>query len=172
MPPITCWLFCARKIWIDEALGGAARCRRVALRQRGVAAFVIVGVDPQANRTFGPPPSLLRSPRSPKSLRPVCASDPPGGPFAPTIPFRLRPPSRHRPDFQMASRQLPCFQSTRSRVGAGRVMQNFPPVRQRDRLVKLAAEQHRHPLHMAAALLNDLSRVIALAHAGNYRRIW
>jgi hypothetical protein len=62
--------------------------------------------------------------------------------------------------------------NSRSRVGAGRVMQNFPPVRQRDRLVKLAAEQHRHPLHMAAALLNDLSRVIALAHAGNYRRIW
>jgi Transposase len=33
----------ARKIWIDDALGGATRCRRVALRQRRVAAFVIVG---------------------------------------------------------------------------------------------------------------------------------
>src|SRR3979490_711854 len=43
MPPITRGLFCARKIWIDDALGGAARCRRVALRQRRVAAFVIVG---------------------------------------------------------------------------------------------------------------------------------
>src|SRR6266851_967558 len=44
----------ARKIWIDDALGGgAARCRRVALRQRRVAAFVIVGpaaVHVQANR--------------------------------------------------------------------------------------------------------------------------
>src|SRR6266851_10372577 len=43
----------ARKIWIDDALGGAARCRRVALRQRRVAAFVIVGppvVHMQANR--------------------------------------------------------------------------------------------------------------------------
>src|SRR5260370_21087093 len=36
----------ARKIWIDVALGGAARCRRVALSQRRVAAFVVVG--PQA----------------------------------------------------------------------------------------------------------------------------
>src|SRR5258707_14809572 len=43
----------ARKIWIDDALGGAARCRRVALRQRPVAAFVIVvpaAVHEQANR--------------------------------------------------------------------------------------------------------------------------
>ena len=32
-----------RKIRIDDALGGATRCRRVALRQRRVAAFVIVG---------------------------------------------------------------------------------------------------------------------------------
>jgi hypothetical protein len=43
----------ARKIWIDDALGGAAQCRRVALRQRRVAAFVIVGppaVHVQTNR--------------------------------------------------------------------------------------------------------------------------
>src|SRR5882757_7960957 len=44
MPPITrAGLFHASKIWIDDALGGAARCRRVALRQRRVAAFVPVG---------------------------------------------------------------------------------------------------------------------------------
>ena len=52
MSPITRGLFRTRKIWIDEALGGAARCRRVALRQRRVAAFVIVGppaVHMQAN---------------------------------------------------------------------------------------------------------------------------
>jgi hypothetical protein len=43
----------ARKIWIDVALGGAARCRRVALSQRRIAALVIVGpeaVHVQANR--------------------------------------------------------------------------------------------------------------------------
>jgi hypothetical protein len=43
----------ARKIWIDDALCRAARCRRVALRQRRVAAFVIGGppaVHMQANR--------------------------------------------------------------------------------------------------------------------------
>src|SRR5438552_4550017 len=43
----------ARKIWIDDTLGGATRCRRVALRQRRVAAFVIAGpaaVHVQANR--------------------------------------------------------------------------------------------------------------------------
>ena len=34
----------ARKIWIDDALGGAARCRRVALRQRRVAALVLEAV--------------------------------------------------------------------------------------------------------------------------------
>jgi hypothetical protein len=57
MPPITrAGLFHARKIWIDVALGGAARRRRVALRQRCVAAFVIVGppaVHMQANRISG-----------------------------------------------------------------------------------------------------------------------
>ena len=35
-------LFRAREIWIDDALCRAARCRRVALRQRRVAAIVIV----------------------------------------------------------------------------------------------------------------------------------
>jgi hypothetical protein len=43
----------APKIGIDDALGSAARCRRVALRQRRVAAFVIVGppaVHVQAHR--------------------------------------------------------------------------------------------------------------------------
>ena len=53
MAPITCGLCRAREVWIDDALGGAARCRRVALRQRRVAAFVIVGsaaVHVQANR--------------------------------------------------------------------------------------------------------------------------
>src|SRR5260370_35492395 len=53
VPPITRGLFRARKIWIDDALGGAARCRRVALRQRRVAALVIVapsGVHMQAHR--------------------------------------------------------------------------------------------------------------------------
>jgi hypothetical protein len=55
MPPITrAGLFHASKIWIDDAHGGAARCRRVALRQRRVAAIVIVGPPPlvnmQANR--------------------------------------------------------------------------------------------------------------------------
>ncbi len=43
-PPITRGLFRARKIWIDDALGGAARCRRVALRQRRVAALVLEAV--------------------------------------------------------------------------------------------------------------------------------
>jgi hypothetical protein len=53
MPTITRGLFRAREIWIDDALCRAARCRRVALRQRRVAAFVIVGpsgVHMQANR--------------------------------------------------------------------------------------------------------------------------
>ena len=56
----------ARKIWIDDALGGATRCRRVALRQRRVAAFVIVGppaVHMQANwisRIVGLGPSRCR----------------------------------------------------------------------------------------------------------------
>ncbi len=44
MPPITrAGLFHASKIWSDDALCCAARCRRVALRQRRVAAFVPVG---------------------------------------------------------------------------------------------------------------------------------
>ena len=53
MPPIIGGALCAGKIWIDDALGGAARCRRVALRQRRVAAFVIAGPPAphmQANR--------------------------------------------------------------------------------------------------------------------------
>jgi hypothetical protein len=52
MPPITRGLFRAREIWIDDALCRAARCRRVALRQRRVAAFVVVGLAEhvQANR--------------------------------------------------------------------------------------------------------------------------
>lgn len=53
MPPIARGLFRARKKWIDDALGSAARCRRAALRQRGVAALVIVAppvVHMQANR--------------------------------------------------------------------------------------------------------------------------
>jgi len=33
------------KIWIDDALGGAARCRLGALRQRGIAALDIAAVD-------------------------------------------------------------------------------------------------------------------------------
>jgi hypothetical protein len=43
----------AREIWIDDALCRAPGCRRVTLRQRRVAAFVIVGptaVYVQANR--------------------------------------------------------------------------------------------------------------------------
>jgi hypothetical protein len=43
MPPITRGLLRAPEIWIDDALCRAARCRRVALRQRRVAAFVIGG---------------------------------------------------------------------------------------------------------------------------------
>jgi len=53
MPPITRGLCRARKIWIDDALCRAAWRRRVALRQRRVAAFVIVyppAVHVQANR--------------------------------------------------------------------------------------------------------------------------
>jgi hypothetical protein len=53
MPPIISGRLRARKIWIDNALRGATRCRRVALRQGRVAAFVIVGppaVHMQANR--------------------------------------------------------------------------------------------------------------------------
>ena len=44
MPPIMSvpGLFRAREIWIDDALCRAARCRRIALRQRRVAALVIV----------------------------------------------------------------------------------------------------------------------------------
>ena len=42
MPPIICGQFRARKIRIDDAPSRAARCRRVALGQRRVAAFVIV----------------------------------------------------------------------------------------------------------------------------------
>jgi hypothetical protein len=52
MPPIISGPSRGCKIWIDDALGGAARCRRVALRQRRVAAFVIIGpaIYMQANR--------------------------------------------------------------------------------------------------------------------------
>jgi hypothetical protein len=53
MPPIISGHLRAGKIWIDDALGGAARCRRVALRQGRVAAFVIAAppaVHMQANR--------------------------------------------------------------------------------------------------------------------------
>src|SRR5260370_8775973 len=52
MPPRTRGLFHAREIWIDDALCRAARRRRVALRQRRVAAFVIGGraVHVQATR--------------------------------------------------------------------------------------------------------------------------
>ena len=53
MPPIIGGHLRAGKIWIDDALGGAARCRRVALRRRRVAAFVIAAtsaVHMQANR--------------------------------------------------------------------------------------------------------------------------
>ena len=42
-----------RKVWIDHALGGAARCRQSALRQRGIAAFDVVPLWPvslQADR--------------------------------------------------------------------------------------------------------------------------
>ena len=46
IPPVTPGLFDARK-WIAEALGGAARCRRITLRQRRVAALVIA-LGPQA----------------------------------------------------------------------------------------------------------------------------
>src|SRR5882672_5546461 len=51
MPPITHGVLRAREIWIDDTLCRASRCRCVALRQRRVAAFVIVGpVHVQANR--------------------------------------------------------------------------------------------------------------------------
>jgi hypothetical protein len=53
MPPIIGGALRAGKIWIDDALGAAARRRRVALRQRRVAAFVIggpPGPHMQANR--------------------------------------------------------------------------------------------------------------------------
>jgi len=51
MPPILCsrWHPRAHKIWIDNALGAAARCRRVALRQGGIAAFVIVTPSPRVH---------------------------------------------------------------------------------------------------------------------------
>ena len=45
MPPI--WFpghLRARKIWIDDALGGAARCRLITLRQRGIGAFDVVPI--------------------------------------------------------------------------------------------------------------------------------
>jgi hypothetical protein len=53
MPAMTRGLSRAREIGIDLAFGAAARRRRVALRQRRIAAFVIVGfpaVHVQANR--------------------------------------------------------------------------------------------------------------------------
>src|SRR5882724_4949956 len=43
----------AGKIWIDDALGGTARCSLSALRQRGIAAFDVAAlyvVDLQADR--------------------------------------------------------------------------------------------------------------------------
>src|SRR5450755_4714212 len=90
MPPIMSFpgLFRAREIWIDDALCRAARCRRVALRQRRVAAIVIVEPPPvrtcadkpgKPDRTSGPPPALLRPSRSPKSPRPEYASETPSG---------------------------------------------------------------------------------------------
>jgi hypothetical protein len=53
MPPISSRHLRARKIWIDNALRRAARCRCVTLGQRRVAAFVVVGPTAphvQANR--------------------------------------------------------------------------------------------------------------------------
>jgi hypothetical protein len=46
MAPITCshgYLY-ALKIWIDDALGRAARCRQGALRHRGIAAFDVAPI--------------------------------------------------------------------------------------------------------------------------------
>jgi hypothetical protein len=56
MSPIRCSYRCARKIWIGDALGGAAGCRLGALRQRGIAACdgaatYVVGL--QADRIVG-----------------------------------------------------------------------------------------------------------------------
>jgi hypothetical protein len=55
MPPVmwSRWRLSARKIWIGNTLGGAARCCRVALRQRGIAASdvaPIYAVGLQADR--------------------------------------------------------------------------------------------------------------------------
>ena len=55
MPPImwSRWHLRARKIWIADALGGNARCRLDALRQRGIAAFDVApayAVGLQADR--------------------------------------------------------------------------------------------------------------------------
>jgi hypothetical protein len=55
MPPIMSFprQLRARKIWIDDALGSAARCRLITLRQRGIGAFDVappIAVDLQAGR--------------------------------------------------------------------------------------------------------------------------
>jgi hypothetical protein len=57
MPPITRGHVRAREIWIDNALCREARCRRVALRQRRVVAFVIaphLRAIPAPHITFNP----------------------------------------------------------------------------------------------------------------------
>jgi hypothetical protein len=131
MPPIISGHLRAGKIWIDDALRGPARCRRVALRQRRVAAFVIVappgrthaGKPDKPDCTSAPEQAPTSKPsRWSKSPKPECASEPPSG----HAQLALRP----RPDFQIASRQVPLFPvNSRSRVGAGRVLQSFgvPP---------------------------------------------
>jgi hypothetical protein len=116
------------KIWIDDALGGPARCRRVALRQRRIAAFVIVApsplIDMQANRIgriirlgLSRCPCQDRCERQNRQSRNAHSS-------LPKCSSHLRPPLRPQPDFPTASRQALLFPvNSRSRaLGRARVV--------------------------------------------------
>jgi hypothetical protein len=135
MPPIISGALCAGKIWIDDARGGAARCRRVALRQRRVAAFVIAGPPSphmQANRIsrivgLGPSRHRRQNRRDRQNRQSRNAHQ---SPLRVMRGAARRSRSGPWPDFQVASRQVPLFPvKSRSRVWAAEWASSGSPLR-------------------------------------------
>jgi hypothetical protein len=130
----------ARKIWIDDALGGTARCRLGALRQRGIAAFdeaLFVAVELQADRIvrairLGPSRCRRQNRRDRQNRQSRNAHQ--------SLLRAVRAQNVFR--VASASRQAALFPvNSRSRVGAARVMQSFgaPPVH----MIKLTETRDR-----------------------------